>query len=430
MWPLSAVRTVRLLISEQKAYTHIFMKTLYFDCFAGASGNMILGGLIGLGIDRQELSAKLNGLSVGNFTVEYSTVDRSGISSEHVNVITGAETKHRHLSGIEKIIDDSTLSDGVKHRSKAIFRRLAEAEAAVHGIAIEKVHFHEVGAIDAIVDVVGACIGFEMLGIERFVCSKIHVGSGFVTMEHGKYPVPPPAVAKLLEGVPAYSTEITGELLTPTGAAIITTLCTEYRPMPEMEIEQNGYGAGRREYEGFPNVLRMIVGNSSPRKLAASTAAGFEGLTTERLMLLETNIDDLPAQVVGFVLERALALGALDCWVTPIQMKKNRPGTLLSVLCAEDVRPAITGLLFTETTTLGIRSTVVERSSLPREIYNVDTKYGRIEVKAASYNGTIVNVMPEYEQVKNAALEHGVPFRQVHAEAVAPFRGIARSAGT
>jgi uncharacterized protein (TIGR00299 family) protein len=292
------------------------------------------------------------------------------------------------------------------------------------------VHFHEVGAVDAIVDVVGACIGFEMLGIERFVCSKIHVGSGFVTMEHGKYPVPPPAVANLLEGVPAYSTEISGELLTPTGAAIITTLCNEYCPMPEMVIEQTGYGAGTREYKDFPNVLRMIVGRSKPKAIAVDAAGGSENLVKESLVLLETNIDDMPAQVAGFVLERAFDLGALDCWVTPIQMKKSRPGALLSVLCSEEIRRSMIELLFTETTTLGIRSTVVERGSLPREMQTVETKYGRIEVKTATYNGRIVNVMPEYEDVKRAALEYGVPFRQVHAEAVAAFRGIARSAGS
>ena len=406
------------------------MKTLYFDCFSGASGNMILGGLVGLGVDREELARRLRRLPIADFSIEFTTVDRSGISATHVEVKAPDEKKHRHLHHIEAIIDESDLTDTVQERSKAIFRRLADAEAKVHGVDIQRVHFHEVGAIDAIVDVVGACIGFEMLGIERFVCSKIHVGNGFVAMEHGKYPVPPPAVVNLLEGVPSYSTEITGELLTPTGAAIITTICSEYGPMPGMIVERTGYGAGTREYEKFPNVLRMIVGESDPNKLAANAAAGSEGLTFEKLVLLETNIDDMPGQVVGFVSEQALALGALDCWITPIQMKKNRPGTLLSLLCPAELRPSMETLLFTETTTLGIRSTTVERRSLPREVHAVETKYGRIEVKTAAYNGTIVNVMPEYEQVKRTALEHGVPFRQVHAEAIAAFKGIARSASS
>ncbi|MGD9564348.1 MAG: nickel pincer cofactor biosynthesis protein LarC [Pyrinomonadaceae bacterium] len=402
------------------------MKTLYFDCFAGASGNMILGGLISLGVDRDELVAELKKLRVADFSVEAGTVDRSGIAATHLEVKAPDERKHRHLHHIESIIDESDLGDSTKFRSKAIFRRLAEAEAKVHGIDIQKVHFHEVGAIDAIVDVVGACIGFDILGIERFVCSKIHLGSGFVTMEHGKYPVPPPAVANLLEGVPAYATEITGELITPTGAAIITTLCSEYGPMPEMTIERTGYGAGTREYENFPNVLRLMVGTSEPEKLAVGVA--HKGLTTEKLVVLETNIDDMSAQVVGFVSERALDLGALDCWVTPVQMKKNRPGATISILCSEGIRPSILELLFTETTTLGIRSTAIERISLPREIHSVETMYGRIDVKIAVYDGSVVNVMPEYEQVRSAAVEHGMPFRQVHAEALAAYKGIARSA--
>ncbi len=402
------------------------MKTLYFDCFAGASGNMVLGGLIDLGIDADELIRRLRGLSVANFEVEYKKVDRSGISAMHVDVVVPAETKHRHLHNIERIIDESDLSEQVKSRSKAIFTRLAEAEATVHGIEIKKVHFHEVGALDAIVDVVGSCIGFEMLGIERFVGSKINVGSGFVTMEHGTYPVPPPAVANLLEGIPAYSNDVQGELLTPTGAAIISTLCDSYGPMPEMVLEKTGYGAGSRTYEAFPNVLRMIVGKTHHAKIKAGDA----GLVAESLVLLETNLDDLSPQIVGFVQEKALDLGALDCWVTPIQMKKNRPAALISILCSADRKDAMTEMLFLETTTLGVRSTNVERSSLPREVYSVQTKYGAVDVKVATYRGQVVNVMPEYDQVKRAAGDHGVPFRIVHAEVIASFNGVARSAGS
>lgn len=406
------------------------MKTLYFDCFAGASGNMILGGLVELGIDRVELLENLQKLPVNEFSVAITKVNRSGIAATHVDVKATDQQKHRHLHQIEAIIDGADLAEAVKERAKKIFRRLAESEARVHGIDVQKVHFHEVGAIDAIVDVVGACIGFEMLGIERFVCSKIHVGSGFVTMEHGKYPVPPPAVTNLIEGVPAYATEISGELLTPTGAAIITTVCEGFGPMPEMVIERSGYGAGTREYDGFPNALRMILGESKPEELVAAAANGVAGLFTERLVLLETNIDDIPAQILGYAADRAFALGALDCWVTPVQMKKNRPGTLISVLCSEELRPSIEELLFTETTTIGIRSTVVERRSLGREIQAVETKFGRIGVKIATWNGKVVNVMPEYEHVKRAAVEHSVPFRQVHLEAVTAFKGTALSAGS
>src|SRR4030095_11741832 len=232
------------------------MRTLYFDCFAGASGNMILGGLIALGVDRDKLVRQLESVAPVGFRIDFENVDRSGISAVHANVTVPDEKSHRHHSDIEKIIEQSAVSETVKQRSKAIFRRLAEAEGKVHGIDPEKVHFHEVGAMDAIVDIVGACIGFEILGIERFACSKIHVGSGFIEIAHGKFPVPPPAVTELLKGVPFYSTEIEGELATPTGVAIITTLCEEYDSGVELKIESVGYGAGSRTYENFPNALR------------------------------------------------------------------------------------------------------------------------------------------------------------------------------
>lgn len=401
------------------------MRTLYFDCFAGASGNMVLGALVSLGVEADELSARLKQLDVPEFSLEFTTADRSGISAVHVEVKAPDEKKHRHLHHIEAILDSSDISDLVKERSKAIFKRLAEAEAGVHGIDVQKVHFHEVGAVDAIVDVVGSCIGFEMLGIEHFACSKLHVGSGFVTMEHGKYPVPPPAVAKLLEGFPSYSTEIEGELLTPTGAAIITTLCGDHGPMPEMIVERNGYGAGTRTYDRFPNVLRLIVGEAASVNTALNAP---DGTVSEELVLLETNLDDMPAQQIGFVAERALGEGALDCWITPIQMKKGRPAMLLSVLCGRQRSEKLQELLFAETTTLGIRLHTVDRVSLPREIRSVETAYGSIEVKTAAFRGRTVNVMPEYEQVRRAALEHGVTFRQVNAEVLAAFKGSARSA--
>src|SRR5690606_32704428 len=215
----------------------------------------------------------------------------------------------------------------VKWRAIAICTRLAEAEARVHGIEVEKVNIHEVGAMDAIIDVAGACIGFEMLGVERFVCSKIHTGSGFVNMEHGKFPVPPPAVAELLQGVPVYSTEIEGELLTPTGAAIISTLCESYGPMPGMKVEHTGYGAGTRTYDGFPNVIRLFLGEA----MSGSKPAG--GTLSETLLVLETNVDDASPQVLGFLMERAFEIGALDCWFTPVMMKKKRPATVVSVSC-------------------------------------------------------------------------------------------------
>jgi uncharacterized protein (TIGR00299 family) protein len=385
------------------------MRTLYFDCFAGASGNMILGALIAAGIDMESLKAELQKMEIPDFDLEVEIVDRSGIASTHVNVRVPTESKHRHLRDIEQIITNSEVSDSVKSRSTAIFRRLADAEAKVHGIAAEKVHFHEVGGMDAIVDVVGACIGFEMLGIEAFSCSKIHLGSGFVEMEHGKFPVPPPAVAELLRGVPVYSTEIEGELITPTGAAIISTLCDSYGTLPEIKVEQTVYGAGTRAYEKFPNSLRILIGETTDEK---------QSTISEQLILLQTNIDDASPQILGFVMERAFELGANDCWFTPIQMKKNRPATMLSVLCSEEKKHQITELIYRETTSLGVREQPLLRDALTREVVQVNTEYGSIEVKLGILDGKIVNTMPEYDQVQQAARTHSVPFSKVRDAAL------------
>ncbi len=407
------------------------MKTLYFDCFAGASGNMILGGLIALGVDKDELIRQLKRLSTVEFTIEMEQVNRAGISAIHAKVLVPNEKAHRHLRDIEKIVLDSSLSDRVKERSVKIFTRLADAEAKVHGIDVQNVHFHEVGAMDAIIDVVGSCIGFELLGVERFVCSKIHVGSGFVQMAHGKYPVPPPAVAELLNLLPIYSSEVEGELITPTGAAIISSLCDSYGALPEFMVEQIGYGAGTREYTEFPNALRMMVGETvSDRAKNRTTDVSTVNITrTDELTLLETNLDDISPQVLGFVMERSLELGALDCWFTPIQMKKNRPATLLSVLCSADKRGSIMEMLYVETTTLGIRSVNVERNSLPRETVKVETEFGTVDVKIARFGEKIINVMPEYDHVRNLAIDNNVPFRVVHAAVLANFKGLSLSVG-
>ncbi len=385
------------------------MKTLYFDCFAGASGNMVLGALIAAGVDEGKLKAELEKLNLPDFHLSVEKVNRSGISSVHVHVKIPDEKNHRHLPEIEKIIDESSLSDSVKERSIAIFRKLADAEASVHGIELSKVHFHEVGAFDAIIDVVGSCIGFEILGVQRFVASKIHVGSGFVDMAHGKFPVPPPAVAKLLESIPFYSTEIEGELITPTGAAIISTLCDSYGPIPELKLEAIGYGAGSRTYDKFPNVLRIMIGES---------AAVSERSDAETLTVLETNIDDLSPQILGHFMERALAEGALDCWFTPIQMKKNRPATLVSVLCHTADEQRFLELFYRETSTIGVRVQRVERHSLKREVTTVETEFGHVDIKRSYLNGEAVNSKPEFDDMKAAAAASGVSVKAV-SDAVA-----------
>ncbi len=387
------------------------MRTLYFDCFAGASGDMILGALVSAGADPDALRQQLSLLSVDGFSIDFATVSKSGLSANYARVHTAHEHKHRHLSDIKAIIEKSQLSSAVKERSVAIFTKLAEAEARVHNEPIEHVHFHEVGALDAIVDVVGASICFDLLKVERFICSPIHVGSGTVEMAHGRFPVPPPAVAELLKGVPFYSTELKGELLTPTGAAIITTVCDEFGPIPPFRIERTGYGAGTREYENFPNVLRVMVGES-----------GLKG-NDENLWMIETNLDDISPQILGHVMDRAFELGAKDCYFTSVQMKKNRPGVLLSVLCDAEKKDAMMDLLFRETTTLGVRTYEVVRRALQRDIVAVETAYGKIDVKVATLNGRIVNAMPEFEQCREAALKAGVPLKEVETAATLSFQG-------
>jgi uncharacterized protein (TIGR00299 family) protein len=401
------------------------MKTLYFDCFAGASGNMILAALAALGVNEKELIRHLEMLDIVDFEIEFTTVDKSGISALHAEVKVPDEHAHRHLHQIVKIINDSRLPETIKERATKIFEKLAEAEAKIHGIEIERVHFHEVGAMDAIIDVVGACVGFEMLGIEKFACSKIHVGSGFAKMAHGTFPVPPPAVAELLKGAQIYSTDIEGELITPTGAAIIATVCDEFGRIPEMKVERTAYGAGTREYKNFPNVLRLIVGevSGSAFKIQSSDTPEQSQLITENLLLIETNIDDLSPQILGFVMERAFEFGALDCWFTPIQMKKNRPATMVSILCAKEKKDVLSELLFRETTTLGVRLTEVERNCLPRELVKISTEFGEIDVKTAKYKEKIINAKPEYEQIREIALKSNQPLREIERKVSQEIKG-------
>jgi uncharacterized protein (TIGR00299 family) protein len=380
---------------------HPLMKTLYFDCFAGASGDMILGAMVGAGVSPEALKDQLSLLGIQGYAIDFETVNRAGISAVCARVQIPHEHAHRHLSDILKIIYDSGLSESVKNRAAKIFSRLAEAEARVHNEPIEKVHFHEVGALDAIIDVVGAAICFDLLAIEHFMSSPLHVGSGMVDMDHGRFPVPPPAVTELLKDASFYSTDIEGELLTPTGAAIITTVCSEFGALPQLKLEATGYGAGTREYQKFPNVLRVLIGET----VASHNDA--------KLWMLETIVDDMSPQVFGHVMERAFELGALDCYFTPIQMKKNRPGVLLSILCGEEEREKLLDLVFSETTTLGIRSYQVERRALERRTVRVETQYGPIDVKVAALNGHIVKQMPEYEQCRQAARNANVPLRIV-----------------
>ncbi len=391
-------------------FTIYQMKTLYFDCFAGVSGDMILGAMVAAGVEPRALKEQLALLGITDYSIDFEHADRSGIGATYARVQIPYEHAHRNLADIQKIIGQSQLSPAVKERATQIFARLAEAEARVHNQPVDQIHFHEVGALDAIIDVVGAAICFELAQIDRFACSPLNVGSGTVDMAHGRFPVPPPAVAELLKGVPVYSTEITGELVTPTGAAIVATVCSDYGPLPKMTLHNTGYGAGTRQYQNFPNALRVLIGEED-RSHAGS----------ELLCMIETNVDDMSSQVYGHVMEQALELGALDCYFTPVQMKKNRPGVLLSVLCRPDLKEALIRLLFAETTTLGVRSYEVERRALERELVRVETQYGPIDVKVARLNGHVVNEMPEYEQCRSAARRANVPLRVVENAARLAF---------
>lgn len=394
---------------------------------------MILGALIDLGVKSEDLFAKLKKLNVSNFDLTAEKVDRSGIAATKAKITLPEEHAHRHLHTIEKIINDSDLNETVKARAIKIFTIIAEAEAKVHGTSVEKIHFHEVGAMDAIIDIVGACVGFELLDIENFACSKIHTGSGFVKMAHGKFPVPPPAVAEILQSknAPVYQTEIEGELITPTGAAIIAAVCESFGAMPEMKIQKTAYGAGGREYKDFPNVLRLILGEVQSAKCKVQSPSDdvqsqtdHRLLTPDHLLLIETNIDDLSPQILGFVMERAFELGALDCWFTPIQMKKNRPATMISILCEQEKRAGFLELLYTETSTLGARIREVERDCLPRETVTVETEFGAVDVKIAKFQGKIVNAKPEYEQIREIALQSKKSLREIEKEIAGKIKNI------
>ncbi|HXR32940.1 MAG TPA: nickel pincer cofactor biosynthesis protein LarC [Verrucomicrobiae bacterium] len=389
------------------------MKLAYFDCFSGISGDMTLGALVHAGVPLEHLREELNGLAVPGWELRAEKIWKNGMAATYVHVQTQETHTHRSLSTIEAILQGSKLANPVRDHATAIFRNLGEAEAAVHDVPLEKIHFHEVGAVDAIVDIVGACSGFHFLGIQRFACSPLNVGGGTAKMAHGVLPVPAPATARLLLGKPTYSTGIQKELVTPTGAAIVATLCDTFGPQPPMTVSAIGYGAGTADLEGQPNVLRLMVGES-PEK--------HEGVHTEEIRVIEANLDDLNPQVYGYFVERALAAGALDVFTTPVQMKKNRPGTLLTVLCIPADEAKFQDLIFAETTTLGVRSYTTQRRVLPREWEKVATCFGEVRMKVARVNGQVVQASPEYEDCRKLAEEKAVPLQRVIQEALYAWR--------
>ncbi len=431
----------------------------YLDCFAGISGDMFLGAMLDLGLAIEDLERELLKLDLRGYRLTLTSVEKRGLRAAQFKVLLdapdgghdadqpNAHQHHRSFTHIRGLIGRSALSAAVKDNAIRIFTRLAEAEAAVHGVALDDVRFHELGAVDAIVDITGAAIAVELLDITAIVCSPLHLGSGFVKMAHGLYPVPAPATARLLAGVPVYGTETRGELVTPTGAAIATTLATRYGPLPAMSIARTGHGAGTKDRE-FPNVLRVFLGESLGVHLPASTApavpqpapsaelpviaapraphpeqhlagdtdAGWhEGPAT----VIEANIDDMNPQLFESLGERLLAAGALDVLLIPAQMKKGRPGVLLQVLAHPDSVDALLAIVFTESTTIGARTHDVTKRMLRRELRTVDTEYGPVRVKIAWMGARIVNAAPEYADCRALAAQRGVSLKQVMGAASA-----------
>jgi uncharacterized protein (TIGR00299 family) protein len=382
------------------------MRTAYFDCFSGISGNMILGALIDLGLDVEELKEELGKLPLQGYQIEAKRIKKHEISAVYVDVVIQEDSGERTLKDILALIDHSTLTEDVQRLSKQIFTRLGEAEAKIHNQELSAVHFHEIGGVDTLVDVVGAVLGLKMLGLEQVICSPLNVGKGLVRTAHGMLPIPAPATVELLKEVPVYTGEVEGELTTPTGAAIITTVATDFCDMPFLTIGKVGYGAGKMDLE-VPNLLRVLIGEVSE----------YPGdYATEYVTVIETNIDDMNPQFYDHIMERLLSAGALDVFLTPVQMKKNRPGILMSIITPRERVEKLLNILFEESTTLGVRIAETRRLSLPRSLHSVRTRFGDIRVKVARKGDTVVNIAPEYEDCKNAAASHDVTISQVYAE--------------
>ena len=403
-------------------------KVLYFDCFSGASGDMVLGALVDLGVPLDGLRAALAPLMPPGSDISATRVARSGIGAIQFEVREGRhehehqhehEHKHEHEPGgharhrglreILELVARAGLPERVASRASLLFERLGRVEAEIHQVPVERVHFHEVGALDSIVDIVGSVWAIDALGVDRVSASPLNTGSGTVATAHGQLPVPAPATLRLLEGAPAYSNGVQGELVTPTGALLVTGHATSYGPLPPMTIRRTGYGAGQRQLPGQPNVLRAVLGED-----AAQAGHG-------RILVLECNIDDMNPQFFGSLIERLQAAGALDVYLAPVQMKKNRPGTLVTVLAPVNLRDGMLDVLFRETTTIGVRFHEADRECLSREWTTVSTRFGSVRIKVARRGPAVMNAAPEYEDCAARAAERNVAVREVHAAAVQAY---------
>jgi uncharacterized protein (TIGR00299 family) protein len=425
------------------------LRIVYFDCFSGASGDMILGALIDAGVPLADVRQALGSLAISADTVWTDRVARSGLGAtkfqvhgegapdhdhghepgheDHAGHSHGAAHTHAHghphthgredvhhahqhrtLTEIGRLIDGSALSAAGKDRAKELFQRLGEVEAGIHGTSIDRVHLHEVGALDSIIDIVGTVFALEQLRPDRIVSSSLNVGSGSIKSAHGVYPVPAPATMRLLQDVPIYSGPQRAELVTPTGALLVTGYAREFGPIPPMQVRQIGYGAGSRDFPDTPNVLRVLVGDSG------------DGMS-HAVVVIETEIDDMNPQIFGVLMETLLADGALDVFYTPIQMKKNRPGTLLTAIAPPAARERLTATIFQETTTIGVRYREMTRECLDREIVTVDTPLGPVRFKVARRHGRVLNAAPEFDDCLRLARERGIPVKDVQAAASRAF---------
>jgi len=381
------------------------MRIAYFDCFSGASGDMILGSMIDAGLSPRLLRQELNKLHLPSVQLKIRKVMRGGIAGTQVLVEgKGEKRHHRNLKEMLNIIDRGNLEPELREKSREIFKSIASVESKIHKEKVDEIHFHEIGGLDSVVDIVGAVWGLREMGIEKVYVSKVNVGTGFINSAHGVLPVPAPASLSLMKGRPIYSTGVERELLTPTGAALLTSLGSEFGPMPSLKVEKIGYGAGRDDLP-HPNLLRLIIGNAAPDS------------ARERVTLIETNIDDMNPQFYDYLMDKLFEMGAQDAFLTPILMKKNRPATLLTVICPSEKRASFVKFLIQETTTLGLRWREEERAKADREILLQQTKYGEIHFKLARWEGKVVTLTPEYEDCKRLALRSNVPLKEVFEEA-------------
>ena len=387
------------------------MKIAYFDCFAGAAGDMVVGSMIAAGVDADVLIDQVNSLGIGGYSIETSNVDRCGISSVLFDPNAEHEHAHRHLMDIRQIINNSGLSEPVKQRVNAIFMTIAEAEAKVHGVTIDKIHFHEVGAIDSIVDVVAACVGIELLGVEKVYCSPLPMGKGTVKCAHGELSVPVPATIEILRtaSVPLVPGAGTTEMVTPTGAAIMANFVDSFSHIPEMTIESIGYGAGQRDNPKYPNAVRLLVGTATDKDASDSVT------------VIETNVDDATGELIAYVADKLMAAGALDVYTTAITMKSGRPAVKLTVITEPDKHATFEDIIFSEGMTLGLRRTKMRRTILDRQIEQVETPFGPIPIKIGTRQNCVLSVKPEFKACQRVAQTHSLPVKDVVKQVIEAY---------